>query len=1146
MNWKIFTVILLTLILFTEVGNAQDTTFIQTLDFSDITKRRDTYTFPSGTDTYRKILMYYTLKCDPQTGQDQFNCGEWDYLTYNFIYDHTGVMDSDRVEHPFFLAGLNSPDTFNYSVDPMYDLYQRNEYHIVYDTIKSETTHKSGTGLISSNIPFGASNPMTKAQYLWTAAELSAAGLTAGNIDKLGFDITQMGSGLRGLTVRMWHTTGNSLQTFETATGPENYKRNTDFSSIPSNNLELTLPFNWNGTDNIVVEMIYTNLNAGSDNPVDSDTTSNNSCAYVNHEDGYFSYSNKNYLNVPLNHYDFGDEITISFWSYGDPAIQPSNGSLFAGTDSTGDRSLNTHLPWGNSRVYWDAGEGSGYDRIDKAASSLDFEGKWSHWTFTKNSLQGTMRIYLNGNLWLGGSAKNRKVGKIKEFVIGKALTYNGKYEGSVDEFRIWDKELSQTDIQQWMYKDLDNSHPDWNDLVVYYKFDEKYGPVDHSGNNYHPSLIGSPVYSSYNNEAFRNVTVNNLRPNVTFTQGDYVTSNDTVTVVDSILRNPISIVEFAAIDRIFVPINTTFGYGGTHSYTYDVSGNKIDSVFHSTDQQKINHTIHLYKEPYEIVDRYEIARYITPYGIGLDLGPEGFTWVFDVTDYAHLLKGQVDLSAGNQQELIDLKFAMIKGTPPRDVVKMNRPWGRSRSHSYKNLDDDVSLPAVKIPVEANTDSYKMTTRFTGHGHHSNTGSYPHCCEWKNNTHYLHVNGSQVADWHIWLANDCALNPVFPQGGTWLGAREGWCPGDIVKDYEFEIGDNVIGDTVEVDYSITPVPLSNLGMGSGNYIVAMHLFQYGSANHSIDAEVYNVKSPNNWEYYSRINPICFEPVIVVRNAGSTALTSLKITYGVSGGNEKTYDWSGNLDYMEKETITLPIDDESFWIGDSQDKFTVSLSEPNGGADEYADNDSYTTDFQLPDIYNEDFILQFRTNNKAYENSYTIKDVNGAVIMSRNNLNNNTTYSDTVKLERGCYTFEFLDTGNDGLSYWANTSQGNGFLRFNKLPIGFLKFFEAEFGRSINYSFIVGGLTNVDPIEVDDLVQVYPNPTEGHFQLEMMGLEGSYKLEILDITGAVILKKNISVGYHFSGQLDISEYPDGVYFVNISNKENTITRKIVKF
>src|SRR5687768_694333 len=85
---------------------------------------------------------------------------------------------------------------------------------------------------------------------------------------------------------------------------------------------------------------------------------------------------------------------------------------------------------------------------------------------------------------------------------------------------------------------------------------------------------------------------------------------------------------------------------------------------------------IYLYKDSL----RYELGRYITPYGIGLDFGT-GRTWVYDVTDFRPLLTGDVHLSAGNWQELLDMKFMFVEGTPPRDVLDIKNIW--NGGHNY-------------------------------------------------------------------------------------------------------------------------------------------------------------------------------------------------------------------------------------------------------------------------------------------------------------------------------------------------------------------------------------------------------------------------------------------------------------------------------
>ena len=71
----------------------------------------------------------------------------------------------------------------------------------------------------------------------------------------------------------------------------------------------------------------------------------------------------------------------------------PFNSYIFEGRDINGYRVVNCHLPWSNSRVYWDAGNSntSSYDRVDQAANAADFSGQWNHWAFTKDVSSGTM-----------------------------------------------------------------------------------------------------------------------------------------------------------------------------------------------------------------------------------------------------------------------------------------------------------------------------------------------------------------------------------------------------------------------------------------------------------------------------------------------------------------------------------------------------------------------------------------------------------------------------------------------------------------------------------------------------------------------------------------------------------------------------------
>ncbi|MBN2681338.1 MAG: T9SS type A sorting domain-containing protein [Bacteroidales bacterium] len=757
------------------------------------------------------------------------------------------------------------------------------------------------------------------------------------------------------------------------------------------------------------------------------------------------------------------------------------------------------------------------------------------------------MKIYFNGYLWHSGTGKTKEMSGISKFIIGASANLSGNYDGYINEFAVFNAELDASAINDYLYKKIDASHPFYDNLVAYYDFDEGNGLLVNDSSDFHSQafMLGIPEWKLLSgNQITRNLIVSEKRPDVTFVQGNYVFHADSVLFMDSLQNSPSSLLVFS--DTALLPVATdtilVWNYGWSYVYENDEI---IDSVFTPLTNTIYNNTNTYWSEPFEIIDRYEIGRYITPYGIGLDLGSAGFTWVYDVSDYDFILRNEVDFAAGNQQELIDVKFAFIEGTPPRNLLDMKRIWGPMASYYFKDIDqpDDLYLNTIKYPVHEDAESFKIKTRITGHGHNSNTGSYPHCCEWLDNSHYLYVNDNFVSSWKIFQYNECALNPVYPQGGTWPGAREGWCPGDVVKDNEFEVADYIDSDSIAIDYDITDVPVTNEGMGWGNYVFAGHLFQYGPANFQYDAEIMDVITPNNWEYYSRNNPICSNPKIIVRNSGSETLNSFIATYSVSGGLEFTYEWTGSIGFMESKIIELPVNSGSFWIGDDNNKFNLQLSNPNGMVDENPLNNYYQTNFETPDIYTQNFIILFRTNNIPTDNYYHIIDINGDTVFSKTSLSAATTYYDTINLAPGCYELVLRDLGNDGLSYWAYTAQGTGYIRIKKVGGAILKYFESEFGHSIHYAFSISDVTNMKEIDKPTF-EVFPNPNTGVFNIDLSGFIGKTEVEITNIIGETVFKENYFPNGFATYPINLQSVSSGIYIVNVKNKLQFSSMKII--
>ena len=1127
----------------------EDTLRVQTLTFDSITTRRGWWQFPDTTHTYRKVLMVHTLKCDAQTTQDQYACGEWDYLTYSYVYDHTGVLDSVAMTHPFFKVNQAEPPVVEQAANPSFDLYQRwAERRTVVQT-NFETDHIAGQGTHVDAATFTAQQGGTRGQYRYTAAELSAVGLQPGAIDLIRFNLLSGGVSPERLIVRMGHAVPGPDSVYQESGLQTVYDLQPAFSLPGVRTLTLREPFVWDGVSDIVLDLAIRNQGTGAGPALSATDLGVPAGLLQSGREGHIRVNDDRVGLDPTPFAQMDQEVTLMFWCAGDPAALPANTSILEAVNAQGERVLNIHLPWSNGRIYWDAGQdGTGYDRIDKQATAAEYAGGPTHWAFTKNTATGTLRIYRNGVLWHSGTGAVRSLAGITRVVLAANANGGNPYAGLIDDVQVFGTELDAATIAAWMDRRPGPAHPAYGDLLVHLDLDEWVtDPLaqDHGPSALPAQLFGTPQRGYATPTDLRRAPqVRSLRPDVAFVQGSYDFATDSLLMLDQQPRPLLVLETFQVGVNEVLPQDTVPGHAGGHGYTYDPDGMAIDSnLVNSTTWS--NSELAYFGAPFEVIDRYEVGRYITPYGIGLSLGPDGFTWVYDVTDYQHLLHDSVDFSAGNQQELIDVRFELIEGTPPREVVRMQRPWGAQASHSYAALSDDSRLPPVNVDLHPLAQQWAMRTRLTGHGHASNDGTYPHCCEWKDNTHYLYANGTEVDQWHIWQTHDCAQNPVYPQGGTWLGSREGWCPGDLVKDHWVELTGAVSGSTATLDYGITPVPGSNLGMGNGNYVVNMDLFEYGAPTHALDAEITEVKRPNGQGYFSRDNPICSDALVVLRNAGGTALTSATLTYQVSGGQPQTYAWTGNLAHMEETEVVLPIPDGTFWSGDGGNRFTVTVSAPNGGTDQHAANDSYTTRFELPVIYQPDIYLYYKTNNRPQENTYTIRNLWGDVVWSRSNLPANTTYFDTLALNPGCYVLELFDSNNDGFSYWADPGQGSGQFRIRQVGGGTLKNFEPEFGRRVLWAFAIGDIVGVEELSGTFGLNAYPNPTTGQFTLRTGEVHGDGDLQVLDARGNLVQARRLGLYGENRLDLDLGDAAPGLYLVRLTCEGRTAEVRVVK-
>ena len=1123
-----------------------DTIIVNTFNYGSGT-RDSMIQFPNNPAIrYEKVLMLYNMRCKNGlvspgiAGQTNIGCGEWDYSCNTYITDSSRVDSSMSTRASHTISNFTG-SSFPYITTPYYNKYQYAQTSTA-ATIIAENQYVVGLGALSLNEVLNANQKSGRSQYLFTQAELVAAGVTTGNISGIILNALTA-STVNFLKVTIKHTTQTSLNasTPEINGFTETYYANTTFT-VGANRLQFNTPFNWDGLSNIIIDFSFTNstpmaalLLQGSMNSSISGLYTNNDY-YINTAGGIVG----SIPTAPLS--SISSQMTVAFWSRGNAGISSVATSIIEGADASMNRQLNIHLPWSNANIYYDCGnDGSGYDRIYNLATTPQLEQTWNHWAFTKNTLTGEMIIYLNGTLWNMGTGKTKLISTIDSMILGGNINKANPYLGDIDELSIWNTALNQPTIEAWMNKAIDPSHPDYGHLVAYYKLEEGAGLVsaDASVNAQTAQFDFAPDWRfTRGDNLTRLFNETSNRPTMTFLQGTYALTNTNINVVDSLPASPNIVRTYSILSNagtsqsdVYNLVNTSLYWNATFSYLYDgLTGAKIDSFVVAP-----NGTINISNLPYmdRTPSKYEIMSFVTPYGINLDMGMNGKTWTFDMTDFLPILNGSKRMSVergGQWQENMDIKFLFIVGTPVRDVKDITQLWRQPGNCNYNQIITDFYFEPRNVMMNATASYFKVRSMITGHGQEG---------EFIPRVHSLNVNGgANEFEWTLY--KKCASNPVYPQGGTWIYDRCGWCPGMATDLKEFDITNFVTpGQSALVDYHMLPVV--SPAIGNSNYIVTEQLVSYGAINFTLDAAVLDIMAPSSKIEYIRQQSICASPKILIQNTGSTALTSLRIEYWINDNTVKSFlNWTGHLDPLEKTEVELPT--ANLWVNVKtvDNDFHVELMNPNGSTDQYAFNNKMNSQFKITDVVPANFIIYHRTNTAASETSYKVFDEAGNVLLSRQGLSNTTTYRDTLNLPYGCYKFVMTDTDEDGISFW-NNSDGAGVLKFLRSNGTTLKLFNPDFGATIEYNFTVDF-----PLSYDDLVEanelkIYPNPATDRFTIEAPEIEDATIVFSNSVGQQITIPFAKSIG---KVSFDTSHLSSGVYVATITRNGKSSSRKIV--
>ena len=1124
-----------------------DTIRVQAWEFGSLS-RDSVVVFPDNDNlTYEKILLKYTMRCKEglvsNTTERNLGCGEWDFSNNTYLVDSNHVETLPSLIGSHYITNYEEL-VFPFISTPVYDLMRGTQTNVEITNTSNEIEGAIQNGSEGLGNTLNTASNASRSQFLYLAGELTAGGLTAGEIASLSLDLGDEVGEANFLKIRMKNSAEPELvgvQEFNPS--DEVYYNDQELIANSTNRFNFHTPFVWDGMSNIIVEYSFTNT--------DGDLVETSVLGSSTSETLGLSGSNGNNLVFENNAYIECNDYpgfegttnrTIEAWVKTDNG---GNGEIMTWGRAITGQKFTFRFTSGRLRVEVHGGGTEGSTQID--------DGEWHHVVCVlAGSNVGNIRFYIDGQLdplqTVGNTAisSNISTGFLR---VNRGLN-NRYFDAEIDEVRLWSTDISQELLNEWKGLKVDESHPHYENLELYFEFNgEGNDVIDSSPNGRNATLFGDRFTLSEvgSDELFKSFEVTKNRPNSTFYQGDYQTSTTMVEVDRPIAKNTRHLVlersieetdpNFALDDNVisndivelWTPEQTVFN---------ETTGALIETI-QLTPEGEITIQDLEYDRRFPYMN--ELVSFVTPYGIGLDFGIEGQTWYMDMSDYEPILKGNkrmVMTLGGQRQEQMDLEFLFIVGTPPRDVVQYEQVWqatSRIGIASIADVMDDTKFAPTQLPLSSDAETFKLKSSITGHGvegeFQANGGIV---------NHIIDINGLPTFLWN--LNKECAFNAIFPQGGTWVFDRQGWCPGERSTLTEEDITNFVTpGEMLEIDYT-TSAPL--IPTGDYRYHVAHQIVGYGPANFDRDASIVQIMAPNNLPEFRRVGTICANPMVTIRNTGGNDLTSLTIRYWINDSQApQTFEWTGNLAFMEEEVVTIPSPAELWFdLQSENNKFYAEVVSPNGGSDQYEFNNMMVSNFEFPEILPSNISVDVRTNNFANENSYQLVSADGEVIGANDLVIPNTSTSDDYELQGDCFTLKVFDSGHDGLTFFANTAQGSGSILIRDGSGNVIRTFNSDFGGGFDFRFSTSFPVSSEDLEFLRSVKVFPNPAQSVYSLAGEEI-GDAQFFMTNQMGQQVQVKTNSRSNDLV-TFDINHLQSGIYYIIIQKDEVRTTRKLV--
>lgn len=528
----------------------------------------------------------------------------------------------------------------------------------------------------------------------------------------------------------------------------------------------------------------------------------------------------------------------------------------------------------------------------------------------------------------------------------------------------------------------------------------------------------------------------------------------------------------------------------------------------------------------------YELGRMLTPYGSIYNKG-WSWKWQVDVTDFAPYLRDSVEVvyvHTGYEDKTVGwaltIDFEILSGPPVVTPLGMTPLW--NKGYKYGNPDEKIEehLLPVSYELVRGAALSRVRIQHTGHGMDRPRGCSEFCSRWRE----IKLDGKTVDRRDMW--KNCGDNPLYPQGGTWVYDRAYWCPGDLQQPNVID----VFTKPGRHQVSLQMEPYTATANIQAVENISAYLFHYSAPKQKTDVAVEAILVPSHEQRFFRLNPASSAPRIAFRNLGTDPIRSLSIVYGTEGFPAQTFEWKGNLSFNQVAEVILP--------GEIQEKdglntFSVTLTRPNGKTDAWPGDNEMTTPFTAPEKFPSEFVLQLLTNNKPKDNSIFLVNARQDTVFRKtaSQLEALTLYTDTLRLTEGKYSLSLIDTSGNGLQFWAQPANGDGYLRMFDLKGTLIHAFESDCGDGEMFSFKAVPGFERDTTVARHAFSLYPRSVIDQTRLSVVSNRLSNMTVQVTVDGVVWQKheykeiRNAAFNYDLThlpaGRIVVEAFMDGV-------------------